>query len=615
MIIFYSTGSCFIDQNQAKFETRAAVSGLILRKVDSEDHCFQFHQHYVLNITFKYLTMRKSWKVKLDGYHFADPSYLLSEKGLKVTVKIDIKYYFRRIGDFKLDISVSDGIFEKTIERDVCVRFFNKKVKVSAEQVSMPGRAISFFFTTTDPSLGICRIIFGDGRTYNSSTNIRRKLYVIKSTYTQLGLYRYTWSVRNSTHVALGTGQMTILNPVMEAGHYLFPLFVKKSWPDNRVQFYFKSKCQSPIPTYVSYRIHFGDGEIMPWTRMPDFNCKNKTNLTRHIYQKADCYKSYFEMKNLLGRCEMNGTVKIRQRLSSLRLDFNSIPPSRKVEKDYGGVKEVHLKCAYPFHIVATTTGGSCLKFEWKIAKPYWLIPAGTNSKIQVNHLVNKAGTYDLEVKVFNDISSITEKRKLILGKSLRGLILLASKPDITGKTDFYLLLEEFGDGAEFLWDFKDNNTVIRQKMNKLRPARSLRGIIGIRGTENLNLTRYMGYVRQHNYTSKGLYDVSITATDQLTSLVANRTVYVSTSNCKRPEVKILPKNQKLLQYSLGETFVIPSDVKLQCDNFNKAAFRWRIYVTNKEALESDRVAESDKMIRLVTKIFPLCDFSNYDST
>ena len=602
MAIFYSTGTCFSHRHPAKFETGAAVSGLIFRKVESEDHCLQLYQHYVLSITFKYLTLKKSWKVKLNGSYVADPNALLIEKGLKVTFTIDIKYHFAGIGDFKLEISVSDGIFEKIIERDVCVRFSNKKVKVSAEQVSMPGRAISFFFTTTDPSLGICRIIFGDGRKYNSSTNIKRQLYVINSTYTRLGAYQYTWSVRNATNVALGTGQMTILNPVMETGHYLFPTLVEKSWPDNRVQFNLMSKCLSPIPTYVSYRIHFGDGEIMPWTRMPDINCKNKTNLTWHIYKKAGCYESYFEMKNLLGRCEMNGTVKILQRLNSLRLDFNSIPPSRKVEKDYGGVKEVHLKCSYPFHIVATTSNGSCLKFEWKIAKPYWLIPAGTKRKIQVNHLVNKAGNYDLEVKVFNGISNITEKRKLILRKSLRGLILLASKPDITGKTDFYLLLEEFGNGTEFFWDFKDNYTVIGQRMNKLRPARSLRGIIGIKGTENLNLTRYMGYVRQHNYASKGSYDVSITATDQLTSLVANRTVYVSTSNCKRPEVKILPKNQKLLQYSLGETFVIPSDVKLQCDDFNKAAFRWRIYVSNREAMDNDRVAESNNIIRLVTR-------------
>ena len=602
MAIFYLTGTCFNKLRQEKFETRAAVSALVIRKVESEDHCVPLHQHYILNITFKYSTMKKSWKVKLNGSSFADPNALLTENGLKVTFKIDIKYHFAGIGDFKLEISVSDGIFEKIVERDICVRFLNKKVKVSAVQASMPGRAISFFFTTADPSLGICRILFGDGRKFNSSKNIKHQLYVINGTYSQLGVYQYTWSVTNSTNVALGTGQMTILNPVMEAGHYLFPTFVEKNWPDNRVQFHLKSKCLSPMPTYVSYRIHFGDGEIMPWTRMPDFNCTNRTNLIRHTYKKADCYKTYFEMKNLLGRCEINGSVRIHQRLNSLRLDFNSIPPSRKVENDNGAVKVVYLKYSYPFRIVATTTGGSCNKFEWKISNPFWLTPAGTKNKVLVNHLVNKAGNYDLEVKVFNDISSITEKRKLILRKSLRGLILLASKPDITGKTDFYLLLEEFGNGAEFFWDFKDNNTVIRQKINKLFPASSLRGIIGIRGTENLNLARYMGYVRQHKYSLKGMYDVSITATDQLTSLVANRTVYVSASNCKRPEVKILPKNQKLLQYNLGETFVIPSDVKLQCDDFNKAAFKWRIYVSNKEAMDNDRVAESDKIIRLVTK-------------
>ena len=602
MVIFCSTGACFNKLRQEKFETRAAVSALVIKEIESEDHCVLLHQHFILNITFKYLTGKKSWKIKLNGSSFADPNTLLTEKGLKVTFKIDLKYHLARIGDFKLEISVSDGVFQKIIERDVCVRFLNKKVKVSVVQASIPGRPVSFFFMTPDPSLGICRIVFGDGRRFNSSTNIKHQLYTINSTYTQLGVYLYTWSVRNSTNVALGTGQMTILNPVMEVGHYLFPTLVEKSWPDNRVQFYLMSKCLSPIPTYVSYRIHFGDGEIMPWTRMPDFNCKNRTNLIRHAYKKADCYETYFEMKNLLGRCEMNGSVRIHQRLNSLRLDFNSIPPSRKMEKDYGGVKVVYLKYSYPFHIVATTTGGSCKKFEWKIAKPLWLAPAGTKDKVLVNHLVNKAGYYDLEVKIFNDISNITEKRKLILRKSLRGLILLASKPDISGKTDFYLLLEEFGNSTELLWDFKDNNTVIRQKMNKLFPASSLRGIVGIRGTENLNLKMYMGYVRQHTYSVKGMYDVSVTATDQLTSLVANRTVYVSTSNCKRPEVKILPKNQRLLQYSLGETFVVPSDVKLQCDDFNKAAFKWRIYVSNKEAMDNDRVAESDKIARFVTR-------------
>ena len=572
----------------------------MIRKVESEDHCFPFRQHYILNITFKYLIIRKSWKVKLNGIKFAKPDALLTERGLKVTLKIDIKYYFRGIGDFKLEVSVSDGISEKIIERDVCVRFLNKRVKVSAEQASISGRAISFFVTTTDPSLGICRIIYGDGREYNSSTNIRPKLYVIKSTYTRIGVYRYTWSVRNSTHVALGTGQMTILNPVMEAGHYLFPEFVEKSWPENTVQFYLKSKCLSPIPTNASYRMHFGDGNIMAWTEMPDFNCKIRTNLVKHTYKKAGCYETYLEMKNLLGRCEINGSVRIHQPLNSLRLDFNSIPPSRKVEKDYGGVKEVYLKYSYPFRIVATTIGGSCKKFEWKIAKPLWLAPAGTKDKVLVNHLVNKAGNYDLEVKVFNDISNITEKRKLILTKSSRGLILLASNPDITGKINFYALLEDFANGTEFFWDFKDNNTVIKQKMNKIFPASSLLGIVGIRGTESLNLTRYVGYVTQHTYSSKGMYDVSITASDQLTSLVANRTVYVSTSNCKRPEVKILPKNQKLLQYSIGETFTVPTDVKLQCDDFNKAAFKWRIYVSNKEAMDNERVAESDKITRLV---------------
>ena len=600
------TGSCFSHNHEGKFETKALVTAIMIDKVESEDNCFPSHQLYVLNITFKYLTVKKSWKIKLDGIYFANPHAVLTEKGLNATVTMDPMYHFAGIGDFRLEISVSDGTFEKIIKRDICVRFLNKKVKVSAERVSMPGRPVTFAFMTTDPSLGICHIHFGDGKKYSSSTNIKDQVYVINSTYAQVGVYRYIWSVNNSTSMAQGTGEMTILNPVMESGHYLFPTWKEKTWPDNTVQFYLMSKCLSPIPNNVSYRIHFGDGEIMPWTRMPHFDCKNMTNLTRHTYKKAGCYETYFEMKNFLGRCEINGSVRIHQRLGSLRLDFKSLPPSRTVEKGNGGVREVYLKHSYPFEVTATVTDGGCQKFEWKIAKPYWFTPAGVINKILINHLVNKVGNYDLEVKAFNHISGITEKRKLFLTNSLMGLILLASKPDITGKTGFYMLLEDFGAGPEFIWDFKDG-TVSKEKAIKFSPANRLPGISNIKETESLNLTRYMGCLRQHIFSSKGMYDVSITANDQLTSLVAKRTVFVSKRICKRPRVKILPKDQKSLQFSLGETLTVLSDVKLECDDFNKAVFEWRIYTGSKEAMDNDRVAESDKIMRLVTRKSFLC--------
>eukprot|EP00112_Aurelia_sp_Birch-Aquarium-sp1_P001774 Seg1193.3 transcript_id=Seg1193.3/GoldUCD/mRNA.D3Y31 product="hypothetical protein" protein_id=Seg1193.3/GoldUCD/D3Y31 len=356
--------------------------------------------------------MGKSWKIKLDDSYFADPNALLTENGLKVTFKADIKYYFVRVGDFKLEISVSDGVIEKIIERDICVRYLNKKVKLSVQQASTPGRPVSFSLMTTDPSLGMCHIHFGNGRKYNSSTNIKDQLFVINSTYDHIGVYQYTWSVRNSTNLARGTGQITILYPVMEPGHYSFPKSVEKSWPDNRVKFYLMSKC----------------------------------------------------------------------------------------------------------------------------------------------------------------------------------------------RTDFYLLLEDFGAGTELIWDFRDNKTVIRQKIDKFSPANSLRDISRIRGTESLNLTRYMGYVRQHTYSSKGMYDVSLTANDQFTSLVAKRTVFFSGRTCKRPEVTILPKDQKFLQFSLRETFTVPSNVKLECDDFNEAAFKWRRYASSKEAMDNHRIAESDKIIRLDTR-------------
>eukprot|EP00112_Aurelia_sp_Birch-Aquarium-sp1_P002284 Seg1249.12 transcript_id=Seg1249.12/GoldUCD/mRNA.D3Y31 product="Polycystic kidney disease protein 1-like 2" protein_id=Seg1249.12/GoldUCD/D3Y31 len=369
------TGSCFRNHLQVKFETRAAVSDLIVKVAESKDNCFPSHQLYVLNIAFKYATMKKSWKVKLDGYYFADPSTVLTEQGLKATLKMDPMYHFAGTGDFKLEISVSDGILETIIKRDICVRFVNKKVKMSVEQASTPGRQLTFVLMTTDSSsLGMCHIQFGDGRKHSTPTNINQQVYVINSSYAHVGVYRYTWSVRNST----------------------------------------------------------------------------------------------------------------------------------------------------------------------------------------------------------------------------------TSNPDITGQTTFYLLLQDFGIGTEFIWDFKDR-TVDKEKVIKFSAASSLPGISSIRGTESLNLTKYMGYVRQHTYTSKGMYDVSITANDQFTTLVAKRTVFVSNKVCKRPDVKILPKDQKLLQFSLGETFTILSDVKLECDDFDKAVFEWRIYASSKEAMNNDRVAESDK-----TTSFPL---------
>ena len=571
---------------------------LMIAGITSNDYCFVKGLPYVLTIMFNSVS-EKTWVIKLNGTQVHNIRSILFEHGLIATITINQSLYIGQgsYGDTALSISITSGSRRKEINKTICVRLKTNKVRVSAVKAALKDTPITFYVYSA--GIGGTRnlyILFTEG---SSTTKIiSSNVYQVLQTYTAYGLFKYTWRVTTNVYVAEGSGEINIVEPLGKSSNYTFQPIIEKHWPDNRVTFEITRKCGFPPPTSAFYRLNFGDGEIANWQRFRAYACNVKIKLRGHTYDQAGCYKTVFELRNPLGRFTLKGKVNILQRINNIKIVARSISTPVPVQVDKLGTKMFYVQDVDPFNVTAITTGGRCRKFEWKILSPHWKKETTEVNSIIVKHLVKQTGTYDFEVKVKNSNNSVTKRVKIIVSKSLFGLSLLSNTTGRDRNATFYLLVEGWSPATIFKWTFGDGQSEIAN-YSSLLPATSLPKITQVSGASKIDLKKRLGIVKEYTYSSNGLYNVTLTATDIFRSLVAKRNVFISYSHCLRPEVRIKKqKDSKVLVFNLGETFTIVTYVSIDCDDSNQAVFRWTLIKSSTLEMDSGRVSESDKIVR-----------------
>ena len=571
----------------------------MVTEITSNDHCFVKGVPYVLTIKFRNV-IDKTWVIKLNGTQLRTTRNILFEFGLIANIILNQGLYIglNSYGDTALSINITSGSESKEINKTICVRLKTNKVRVSAVKAALKDTPLTFYIN----SAGLVGtrniyILFKEGSSTTKVTSSHK--YQISHTYRTYGSFKYTWRVTTNVYVAEGSGTINVVRPVGQSANYTFQPVIQKYWPDNRVTFEITRKCGVPSPTSAFYRLSFGDGEVANWQKLKaNLACNVKIKLRGHTYDQAGCYKTVFELRNPLGRFTLKGKVNILQRINNIKIVARSISTPVPVQVDKLGTKMFYVQDVDPFNVTAITTGGRCRKFEWKILSPHWKKETTEVNSIIVKHLVKRTGTYDFEVKVKNSNNSVTKRVKIIVSKSLFGLSLLSNTTGRDRNATFYLLVEGWSPATIFKWTFGDGQSEIAN-YSSLLPATSLPKITQVSGASKIDLKKRLGVVKEYTYSSNGLYNVTLTATDIFRSLIAKRNVFISYSHCLRPEVRIKKqKGSKVLVFNLGETFTIVTYVSIDCDDSNQAVFRWTLIKSSTLEMDSGRVSESDKIVR-----------------
>lgn len=577
--------------------TASVLPSLQIVEVISNDACFVTGLDYIVKIKFRYASKR-SWEISLNGTKIVDLNEILYKDELNATLIIKSHLYASNVGygDTNLTINVFNTNDREIIEKVICSRLLTRQVSVSTAKGSSPFQNVSFFVKSIEISgRKVISFNFGDGSHFNRTSFLSSE--EIRKSYSNIGLYTYSWIFVGVVYIAEGSGEIQVLNPLLQPSVYIFPQEIVQYWPQQRVAFNISQKCGYTAPTLVTFRISFGDGEILPWTQGPALSCNKTEELALHQY-KPGCYDTHFEMRNLLGRSELFGKVAILKEIHFLNISAHTISTSTPTVKYRDGIKEFHVQAAHPFRITALTTDGGCRTFEWKILDPYW-----SNSTYEVNYvvidlLINKTGSYDIEVNVSNKIHSVTERIKIVVSKSVSGLLLLSTESDSDGLVAIYILVTDPGTSTFFNWTYGDGNFETEYNPN-VRPALELANITTASGLSNQYLRDFLGRMKTYKYNNHGVYNITVTATDLFRSISAKRSVLVSKKICQRPTVRILVKNAaKGLVFSIGEAFTILTYVEIDCDYSDQALFAWELFISSERDMEKQRSSESDKMIR-----------------
>ena len=527
---------------------------------------------------------------------------ILTDRGLiaVLTISADLYIGSASYGDTSLNITITSGRERRVISKTICVRLKVANVMFSTVNAARINLPVSFYIYS--PSISGTRTLyvkFNDNVTIIRNTD--SSIYTVQQTYNSTGKFTYNWTLNTQIYVADGSGTINILQLVGRASDYTFEPMIEKQWPDSRVTFNITRLCGFPQPTSALFRLHYGDGNIAEWMATPIFfECNRVTILRAHTYQQPGCYNTTFELRNPLGRIELNGTVRINQRILSLTLVAFSISTLVPVVQDRLGIREFYVQSAYPFNVTATTTGGRCRTFEWRILRTSWVRVTYEVNSIIVSHLINSRGSYDVEVKVENKDNSLTRQIRVVVAKPLLGLLLISNttRTGTERAVTFYLLVEESGLSTTFNWTFGDGNSEM-MGYSSFITADNLPGISSVPAARDLNLKNFSGITKSYTFRSLGLYNVVVTATDIFRTLTAERTILISNRFCLRPQVSISTQNHsKRLIFNIGETFTVVTNLNVNCDSSNQAVFRWTLLRSSEWDLRNNRISESDKVIR-----------------
>lgn len=578
--------------------TASVLNFLVVENVAGNQDCFVTGADYVLKIQFKF-ALEKNWKIELNGARISNLENILVKGKLNATVRIKPNLYVNKAGysDAHLNITIFDSLGNLSIHRLICSRIKTEKVTVSVPKAVSPLAPMNFYVQSRSitGSRNIC-INFGDGS--NETKVSYRPTEGIAKVYASVGTYVYKWRVVGISHIAMGSGGLNVLNPILASSVYVFPRIIEQNWPFSNVSFYIGQKCGYPSPSGAFYRLSFGDGESTPWTAAPRIDCSKKMNLAWHVYKLPGCHFTRFEMRNALGRCEIVGKVLIHQTINSLRVDVRSVLASAPLELEKDGIKEIRVPDEAPFNVSAVTTGGRCRNFEWRILKPYWLKKTFESNSVIVDHLLNKPGTYDVHVKVFNNKSNLTQRLRLVLTRSLGGLILLTSIPNEYRKVSFYILLQDAGLSPTLNLTFGDGKFSTEINPN-FTAAENLPNIKNISMAEKRSLDSLLGIYKEYRYSKDGVYSVVVTANDSFRNLNATRTLLISHKICLRPKVEILLGSElRRFVLRVGEAFTILSNVDISCGDYRQAVFQWQLFSSSERDMKKYRPAESDKSLR-----------------
>lgn len=594
--MYYFLGNCSNDHFTKDIKAIASVKNpLVINEVIANEECFPHGEPYIVVINFKYLT-NKTWSVTLNGIAIKDPNDVITDNGINATVRIEASLYGDP-GISELEVMLYDGIKEILISNIICTRKLSDAGSVSVLTAEASGKPIPFYIKRRGKmTAGIFKIDFGDGMSSEISNSTSLD-FVLWKTYNSTGTFTYRWRMYDKRRISVGTGIIVISNPVMSADHYIFTSEIERFWPNNTVTFFIASNCISDPPSHAVYKLDFGDKSLAPWVSLPSFNCSEKVNLTTHTYKEPGCYKVHFQMKNQLGFCEFYGSVNIYHAIGSVTLYFESLLQIPSLNKSANAAGDIHLQDSHPFSIQAMAKGGKCLLYEWTIVSPYWSKSTNDNSVV-IQHLVDKAGVYDVEVKVSSKINAVIERRRLVLSKSLLGLTMLVTEPDEDRQISLYLLVLEPGTSSDFTWNFGDGS-ILTEKNKNFTNALNLPNIKNLQAPKGLDLTKYKGIYRNYRFTADGSYEILLTAKDSFRYLTARRSVFISSSVCHRPKVQILIQSGKdRLVYSIGETFNVLTDVQISCEDSNQAVFRWEFFGSSEQDSLNKRISESDRRIK-----------------
>ena len=581
---------------------RSSLSNaLVITEITSYDRCFVKGKPYIIHIKFRNV-IQKNWKLALNQSQISDLQNILTDRGLIATLTINADLYIgsASYGDTNLNITITSGRERREISRLICVRLGVGNVMFSTVNAARVRVPVSFYVYS--PSISGTRTLyvkFNDNVTISRNTD--SSIYTVQQTYNSTGIFTYNWTLNTLIYVADGYGTIDIVQLVGRPSNYNFEPFIGKQWPDSRVTFNITRLCGFPQPTSAFFRLHYGDGNIAEWMATPIFfECNTNTILRAHTYQQPGCYNTTFELRNPLGRIELNGTVRINQRILSLTLVAFSTSTLVPVVKDRLGNREFYVQSAYPFNVTATTTGGRCRTFKWRILRTSWKRVTKEVDNIIVSHLINSRGSYDVEVKVENPDNSITRRIRVIVTKPLLGLLLLSNttKTGTERAVMFYLLVQESGPSTTFNWTFGDGNSEMIG-YSSFTVADNLTDISSLPAAKGLNLKNFSGIAKSYTFRSHGSYNVVVTATDIFRILTAERTILISDKFCLRPQVEILTQNHsKTLMFNIGETFTVVTSLKINCDASNQAIFRWTLLISSELDMRNGRISESDKVIR-----------------
>ena len=577
-----------------------ASGALQIIEITSNDDCFVKGTPYTMRIKFRNIVQR-SWKVVLNNEQIHNLGNIVFDHGLIATVTITADLYIGNAsyGDIPISINITSGAETKQINKVICVRLRAKQVRVSTVKAARINTEVQFYIYSSGIVGKRSVYLLFRHNSFIKRDDVSSNVLRLRHRYTTQGLVTYKWKVTTKMYVASGTGDINIVWPVGRASQYRFKPIIQKVWPDSRVNFKVTRLCGFNSPTSAFFRLHFGDGDVAQWQRyQPYYGCNRTIELRGHTYEKPGCYKTVFELRNPIGSFTLHGKVRILQNIKSLRIFAHSISPSAHIEKSNLGMKEFYVPDTYPFNVTAIATSLGCGTYEWIILRPYWAKNTSDVNSVIVSHLIKRPGTYDFEVKVHYPGNSMSKRIKIIVSKSLRGLSLLAKNVGRDGEVAFYALVEEQGLLTTLRWKFGDGiSETIRNP--KFIPAVNLSNIANVPLAKDLDLNKRYGILKEHKYSSDGLYNAIVKVNDTFRTLTAKRTVLISKTHCLRPRVKIATHNDsKKMVFSIGETFTIITTLIIDCEISYQAIFRWTLLRSSLQDMKDNRISESDKAIR-----------------